>query len=748
MGDRRQSGGQNRGASLIQVVIAIVFVLTMGSIVTEITWTNIRMREVELSGKKNFYSAEAVVDDLTSGLNDSAAAAMQEAYTTILADYRSTLVGGGDVQKQFTRRYLDQLAEHFQSAAPGKDTITPSADGEAFGGYYNVDILKDGMAESANQVYIKTDEDKATFLGDYEAGTFTLRNVEVDYTDDRGYETSISTDMVFHTPDLNFKGSYRVTDYMKYGLVADDMIKIDVPGVTLNGNIYAGAGGIRCMESTGATAQISGSNIVTRGDILAGNGTTMTVGDGRSRIWAENVGTVGTGTPSALTLNGDCYIADDLMINGSGSKVNLMGNYYGYNFQEKYDGLASPVNADFSSAIMINGEGSALDLSGLSYLLLAGRTYISRGGSGSSNQDILLGESLSVRTNQLAYSVPEEFLDRTYAADGSVVSAVFSSSGLTQYADRIGMANVTDYLSASNPIAIYYYREGSLEKARYYLNFADEQKANDFFTAYWSVNNGQLSKYAESYADAIVVDSSTLYTLKGDMLWKNFGEGFTQRGITIEPDDWQQGVGGTPDGIYWEFADQLAVNYKALEMYLEDSHTGVDSANVRFDDGAGGIDKTAEPLFENLLDTGKIKADYPQTGISKREEETVAADGIRRLTAVVNNEGQSPYIVANRYGAGVVIATGDVHVEGNFKGMIISGGTVTFSTGASVASDELLLSDLFQEDAVRPDADGDGNPDSIFATYFKNYSGNPESVIGEVHIDEYLSYENWTKNEE
>ena len=67
-------------------------------------------------------------------------------------------------------------------------------------------------------------------------------------------------------------------------------------------------------------------------------------------------------------------------------------------------------DADFSSAMIINAKNSKLDISGLSYLLLAGRTYISSGNTG---KDVPMGESISVRANQLAYNVDKTYLNTT-----------------------------------------------------------------------------------------------------------------------------------------------------------------------------------------------------------------------------------------------------------------------------------------------------------------------------------------------
>ena len=95
-------------------------------------------------------------------------------------------------------------------------------------------------------------------------------------------------------------------------------------------------------------------------------------------------------------MNGNMYVADDLELAGRGSSVTLQGNYYGYNFQKNY-GAQDPDSAkkaEFSSAMMVNGKSSHLDIKGLNYLLLAGRTFISRK-LDASNEDILMGESIS-----------------------------------------------------------------------------------------------------------------------------------------------------------------------------------------------------------------------------------------------------------------------------------------------------------------------------------------------------------------
>lgn len=62
----------NRGASLLAVLILMVVVSAIAVVITKITIVNIQMKEVERGTKKNFYSADAVMDDLRTGARELA----------------------------------------------------------------------------------------------------------------------------------------------------------------------------------------------------------------------------------------------------------------------------------------------------------------------------------------------------------------------------------------------------------------------------------------------------------------------------------------------------------------------------------------------------------------------------------------------------------------------------------------------------------------------------------------------------
>ena len=67
---------ENRGASLLAVLIVLVVVSAIAVVITKVTITNIQMKEVERGTKKNFYSAESVMDALHAGAGEKSADAL------------------------------------------------------------------------------------------------------------------------------------------------------------------------------------------------------------------------------------------------------------------------------------------------------------------------------------------------------------------------------------------------------------------------------------------------------------------------------------------------------------------------------------------------------------------------------------------------------------------------------------------------------------------------------------------------
>lgn len=742
---------ENRGASLLAVLIVLVVVSAIAVVITKVTITNIQMKEVERGTKKNFYSAESVMDALHAGAGEKSADALKDAYTYVMENYVISTASGNDLQDEFAKKYIEKLEDTFNPGGTNPKNEEKEAGVVVYSiAAYDTDIVKQCIGDAADQVYyVMPSSGKAKYEADYKAGTFTLKNVGVSYTDSQNYKTTITTDLVFTTPKLNFNGGDEIKEFMKYALIADTQIHVNASPVTVDGNAYAGKDGV--LADNNGSGTFNGKVTITRGDIVTDSGTSLVMGNGNSSIWASNVETKRNPSGSAassIELNGNSYIEDDLTMNGVDSTVTVKGNYYGYNFQENYDSQVETKDAAFNSAMMVNARNCKLDLSNINYLMLSGRTFVSRG-SDSKNNDVLLGESLSARTNQLAYYVPNDYVNestgkfKTVAADGK--------DGAAEFATFSGVSNVMSYLDSSKPVVAYYYVDKATHSTvhNYYLNFATEQKANDYFSVYCtSSKSATLKNYATDYLtdDAIVLDSNKIFTLRGDILYRNAADaGLDEKHVSIDLNDWKiDAANSANNGIYADYSAKLAIKYKALQLSLKETDASITAANVRITDSAGEIDKSQNPLFDTLVDRAAMSAavDNHKSGA---EEYYVAyresvAGSTSDNTGVVLAKNATKLTIPSDITQGLVVATGDVYVSRNFRGLIISGGTISFGSGVTVTSDKMLVADLFKKDME--------SSTPAFSQFFRDCSVGSvtEHISGNVDINTYLTYENWKKN--
>lgn len=733
----------DRGASLLAVLILMVVVSAIAVVITKITIVNIQMKEVERGTKKNFYSADAIMDDLRTGAREQAETALENAYADVLQHYVDYTSGGKNAQDVFKQNYMNGLEKYFADPMKTKvDTTNDEGNVVYRVAGYDADKVKGCILDGTQQGCFVAPADPKYEI-DYGAGTFTLKDVRVVYKDAQDYETSITTDLVFSTPDMNFSGQSQVKEFMKYALIADDQINVNASNVTVDGSVYAGVGGI--VASGNGTGELKGRMILTRGDIVADMGSALKVGDGNSSIWAENLMTTGK-SAATLDVNGNMYVADDLALNAKESKVTLQGNYYGYNFQKNYGaGDTVATDADFSSAIMINGKSSSLNIQNLKYLLLAGRTYISRGNN-SSNTDIQMGESIAARTNQLAYYVPERYV-KVESGESTLLKWNDAQKvrigekeypiGESDYAASIHVdpVKLDGWLNHANPIVPYYYING----VNYYLNFKSQQDANEFYAAYYAGNTGKAGGLAGTYLDknALIIDehNKMIMTLSGDIMYRTKPEEmFQEKEVTIEPDNWKDSA-----GLLWDYCSKLAVSYKSLELGLKDFGQSVTPDQVRFsvtdENGHEKIDKSIDPLFDKLIDRSALQEEIAKHKNPGDAGFTVyhPADDVY----LIDNTGV--YDLPTSITKGIVVATGSVKVSGNFEGLIISGGKVTFDANVQVKGNKLLVSNLFKEDQSRKAP--------LFSKFFRDCSGTAASNIsGQLDLDSYINYDEWKKN--
>ena len=149
--------------------------------------------------------------------------------------------------------------------------------------------------------------------------------------------------------------------------------------------------------------------------------------------------------------------------------------------------------------------------------------------------------------------------------------------------------------------------------------------------------------------------------------------------------------------------------------------------NVRITNAAGEVDKTADPLFERLVNKQKFVDELPAGAGSMNIKEAVKEEvsgmtGHYRAVVLVNNP-DTVYSVPAGYEEGIIVATGD---------------TISFAANASVKANERKVAKLFSEDLQKELPE--------FAVYFNDYDTFSNHRIGGIRTGDYLTFENWQKN--
>ena len=443
----------NKGFSLFTVIIAIAFAGILGMLTIYIAMSNFNMKITDLKGKDSFYTAERAIEEIRVGLQEEVGDAMSEAYIQVLEKYEisdSSQKGQDETrQEDFCKLFYSNLSERVnevykQLKEKYVDLVIPE------------DETLEIVTPEFKSLNPQTDQINRN-------SKIYLKNLKAIYVDPKGRASIIKTDIRLGIPDVKFATPSTLPDLMNMVVVANGGIICQTDSVLkegnkLSGTIYAGtikdkSGGLEDQKDTSIWVQryaslsvLSGKYLVCSGEVNVGTNGTFDSEPGVS-LWARGM-TVNSATAKLL---GNTYFADDLTVGkGTGSSVTLAGNYYGYGSTDSakdnkcyYAGQYNNYkDADLSSAIVINGKSTTVDLSGLKKFMLAGKSYISStkvpSVNGETNsKDVMTGESLTVKGTQLAYLVPAEILgndqDNTESNyNNPMTYEEFTNSGLMQ----------------------------------------------------------------------------------------------------------------------------------------------------------------------------------------------------------------------------------------------------------------------------------------------------------------------------
>ena len=614
------------------------------------------------------------------------------------------------------------------------------------------------------------------------------------YVDEKGRCIDIiCTDIRLLVPEVQFPTPSTLPDLMNMIVVADKGIVCEGTETTptsINGSIYAGnlpsapdADAETSIKVTsGASLNVeSGDKVVCKGEISVGLNSTFTSGG--------SVNLVGTWTACRFctechSFRFDIHSADDLTVTGKNNNVKISGNYYGYGSYEsatsddcvakdQYTGLSG---AALSSAIVVNGKNTTLDLSDTQKLMIAGRNYIAsskvKAKDRTNTNDVVTGESLTVKGTQLAYLVPKEVLGASGnpLTDDAYLALLHGAKDISVNWDATveawGGKTLRDIgVDSEKPVQTVFYNDNSETGYVYfYLNFTDAQKSADFMQMYYQNNptvKANMDKYLSFYFggedSGITVkdaDSYLRYITNGNVL--SYSGADAQGNM-------QQATGANPGEKILQEQVGYQNSWYALNRKMITSYDLLNKAVKEDAEGKTHNETDGDrSVYDNLVNEKKMIS-YIKDTVKDDTGKYVftASDEDGGLQAIMYDNGETDVNKTLKISENdadklrLVVCTGDVEIEAGvkFQGIIMAKGTITLKAGAQLESAPLEAARVFQ---AQMSSYGDGTgikPQDFFWEGDKyvlgnsSSSGKKDTLNGSetYSIADCVTYENWKK---
>lgn len=762
----------NQGSTIVLVIVVMSFIMVLAMLLMSVTLVNFRMKQTNLSSQKNFYTAESALDEIRTGLTEDVSLAVAEAYALTMEQY--SFKNETERKQLFLSHFQDKLKEVLAwDDAVGSSRVTP--------GRYSLKRLSGMFRETAYNDVTKTGArlltvDNVENTLNIEAKAVVLKNVRVSYLDSRDYMTQIQTDICLTVPDINFDEIKEMPDLLHYALVAQDHLELKEVATNkcyIKGNAYLGENETKLAQ---AKLYIEKGDTNQKGMLVVGGNLSLTE---NALVDLKEMKYFGkellVNNSFFYTDETSVYMQDDMLLDHA--RVCMEGEYYGYGNQktakQAEGNAATEVQnqialepADYSSSILINGIDSSLDLSGLVTFKLCGSSYVngkeakvSPAGiavNGVNQNDVELGESLSIRTNQMAYLVPsdcvapgtknggvnpmpvkqysnllKELEDYKAANDGAELPLVDLDKTSENLSGTLRALHVNGYQVEARQMNVSNSEIGSM--IYLFMTFEDTKSANAYFREY--------------YADAGEADGN--YSRLKEYLGV-YAPLSTGAGIKL------------PAAANSYFHGNIVQNMGSETVcYLEDDLTNLPSSTAmlleteekKYQNSFAALNRKLIENYERLLPEERTKKVYdnlvssmssvdPKLYIQGGHQKVFQSATGAAVAVVVNGN----YTIDASNTCHVVIASGDVTVKADFTGLIISGKTIRVESDGEIrltADWGLAAQALVAENVDHVSARDyliNGDKYSISGS-----AGSRVSMSGSLNMTDFITYRNWKK---
>lgn len=804
---------------MVVVIIAMAFIGILASVLMYMSMLNYQMKVNNLKAKDNFYSAETVLDEIRTAMGEQLSTSIGSAYELVLKNYEAT--SAEEKQNKLRYYFLKDMQDYY--AVTGSMNINEYDLTKLFNSLSS-DMRKGTVLETLNDngkvVYrmalandgnlkawkVKDDETREETT-DTPTGRFQLYTdglsfcgLKVTYTDSDGYVSVIQTDIRVKMPDMDFAQAVTLPPITGISMVAQENIQaLPTDSALLSTNVISGSfyakrfivgseesgkgNNVKVEWKESAGNENQDKRMVVASDLYLGEGTSLET-DQYGEVWTGSIAMSGgipgnTGSQGTLSFLGNSvYVAGDLKMTGE-RNVFTAGTQIDEEYAGQYIGFGTGKSVD-SSAIVVNGTDTEIYLNKLKNLTLAGNSYISLtkaedgitsedGVSNSGVQDVMMGQSIAVKSDQLAYLVSAQCIG-VDTSGKTVLNGASNPITLEQYKEKIkdqeGVTEVALNIPSAtlngHTLAEYGLTQNNIQKifkrinskitlVYYYVSFDSTSdtaraNANRYFQDYYGANQQTMEAYTGLYTRAIQVrnqqNGAYIMHLAGNVAM--YDESAVSGSREKVLDATLTSDGANAGYLALLAADQLkfrALSKKMIDVYeqlLPSEKTDAANAYTNL------VNEEEINTFTGVLNgssENKVEAKYFGSGSGSLGEQNYKA-------VIVKGDYTYPEAGFNEF-KGLIIATGDVKVTKDFHGTILSGGSITLDQNVKVESDRdaVLHAMTYSRNVIS----FSGTTQEFHVIDFLNggdgYLNNSGKTYknSEINLGDLIVYENWQK---